>query len=256
MLDRLNRHDLSDEEWERLRGFLQADPPRGGRWADHRTVINGVFFRARAGCPWRDLPEGFGNWKTIYNRHRRWCPGAWQSDGPRADWTPPYYHRADALGVGFDRSTGGSNAVSQYAPPLAAMFDDPRRTPEKYLLWFHHLPWDYRMASGSTLWDELVTHYTRGWQTVKQMRAHWSQLGAFVDAERYEDVAEFLAIQEREARWWRDAMLAYFQSISRRPFPPGTPPPEHTLAQYEALSFPYAPGNPGWTAAPFADEPH
>ncbi len=79
MLDRLNRHDLTDEEWERLRVFLPADPLRGGRWADHRMVINGIFFRTRTGCPWRDLPEGFGNWKTVYNRHRRWSgDGTWQ----------------------------------------------------------------------------------------------------------------------------------------------------------------------------------
>ena len=89
-------------------------------------------------------------------------PGAWQDGGQRADWTPPYYHRADARGIGFDRSAGGSDAVSQYSPPLAAMFNDPQPTPEKFLLWFHHLPWDHRMASGATLWDELVMHYTRG----------------------------------------------------------------------------------------------
>ena len=78
--------------------FLPADPPRGGRWSDHRMVINGIFFRARAGCPWRDLAEGFGNWKTVYNRHRRWSlDGTWEKilDGLRAgcdeadgkDWT-------------------------------------------------------------------------------------------------------------------------------------------------------------------------
>ena len=80
MLDRLNRHDLSDEEWERLRAVPARGPAAaGGRWADHRTVINGIFFRARAGCPWRDLPEGFGNWKTVYNRHRRWSlDGTWE----------------------------------------------------------------------------------------------------------------------------------------------------------------------------------
>jgi transposase len=78
VLDQLNRHDLTDEEWERLRGFLPADPPRGGRWADHRKVIDGIFFRTRAGCCWRDLPEGFGHWKTVYNRHRRWSlDGTW-----------------------------------------------------------------------------------------------------------------------------------------------------------------------------------
>ena len=79
MLDRLKRHDLTDEEWERLRPFLPADPRQGGRWVDHRAVINGIFFRSRSGCPWRDLPEGFGNWKTVYNRHRRWSgDGTWE----------------------------------------------------------------------------------------------------------------------------------------------------------------------------------
>jgi alpha-glucuronidase len=189
-------------------------------------------------------------------RGHHYGPGAWQNGGSREDWTPPYYHRADATGIGFDRTTGGSDAVSQYAAPLAALYNDPRRTPEKFLLWFHHLPWDYRLASGSTLWDALVAHYTRGWQTVGRMRSAWAALRSYVDEERYTDVAAFLDIQEQEARWWRDAMLAYFQSISQRPLPPGTPPPEHSLAFYEALSFPYAPGNPGWTASPFADEPH
>jgi alpha-glucuronidase len=178
-------------------------------------------------------------------------PGAWQGGGARADWTPPYYHRADAQGIGFDRSTGGSNAVSQYAPPLAAIFNDPRRTPEKYLLWFHHLPWDHRMPSGSTLWDELVMHYTRGCEYVRQMRKTWAELRPFVDAERYAQVSAFLGLQDKEARWWRDATLAYFQSISKRPFASGIAPPERTLEEYQAMSFPYAPGNPGWTAAPF-----
>src|SRR6266480_6158045 len=87
VLAQLNRHDLTDEEWARLRVFLPADPPRGGRWADHRRVLDGIFFRTRAGCPWRDLPEGFGNWKTVYNRHRRWSgDGTWEKilDAPRA----------------------------------------------------------------------------------------------------------------------------------------------------------------------------
>jgi alpha-glucuronidase len=183
-------------------------------------------------------------------RGHHYGPGAWQSGGPRADWTPPYYHRADAQGIGFDRGAGGSNAVSQYAPPVAELFADPRLTPEKYLLWFHHLSWDFRMSSGRTLWDELVIHYTRGVDAVGRMRGTWSHLVPYVDAERYAQVSAFLAIQEQEAEWWRDATLAYFQSISQRPFPPGYAPPKHTLAEYEALSFPYAPGNPGWTAAP------
>ncbi|HEX3913314.1 MAG TPA: alpha-glucuronidase family glycosyl hydrolase [Steroidobacteraceae bacterium] len=177
-------------------------------------------------------------------------PAPWQGGGARADWTPPYYHRADAQGIGMDRSHIGSDAVAQYAAPLADEFDDVKRTPEKYLLWFHHVSWDYRLASGRTLWDELALHYTHGVEYVQGMRRTWATLGAYVDRERYAETAAFLAIQEAEARWWRDACLAYFQSISHRPLPPGVAPPAHTLAEYEAISTPYAPGNPGWTAAP------
>jgi alpha-glucuronidase len=184
-------------------------------------------------------------------RGHHYGPGAWQSGEPRADWTPPYYHRADAQGVDFDRSAGGSNAVAQYAPTLAAKFNDPQLTPEKYLLWFHHLPWNFRMTSGRTLWDELVIHYSRGVDYVHQMRITWAALAPYVDSERYAQVSAFLAVQEKEARWWRDATLAYFQSISNLPFPAGYARPELRLEDYEAMSFPYAPGNPGWTAAPF-----
>jgi transposase len=77
--DRLRRHDLTDEEWARLEPLLPANPRQGHRWHDHRLVINGIFFRNRTGCPWRDLPGHFGNWKTIYNRHRRWSgDGTWE----------------------------------------------------------------------------------------------------------------------------------------------------------------------------------
>jgi alpha-glucuronidase len=162
-------------------------------------------------------------------------PGPWQGGGARADWTPPYYHRADAEGIGADRGTGGSNAVSQYPQPLAAQFDNPGLTPEKYLLWFHHLSWDYPMRSGRTLWEELVMHYSHGVDYVREMRRTWATLAPYVDAERYAETSAFLAIQEKEARWWRDACIAYFQSLSKRPLPTGFAPPEHTLAEYEAM---------------------
>jgi alpha-glucuronidase len=171
----------------------------------------------------------------------------------RADWNPVYFHRADAQGVGFDRTASGSNAVSQYAPPLAKLFADRQRIPENLLLWFHHVPWDARMVSGRTLWDELVARYTRGVEGVSAMRKTWAGLETYVDAERFAQVSTFLAIQEKEARWWRDACIAYFQTFSKRPLPAGFAPPERTLAEYEAIEHPYAPGNPGHTSAPFRD---
>jgi alpha-glucuronidase len=178
-------------------------------------------------------------------RGSHYGPGPWVSGGPRADWTSVYYNQADSLGIGFDRTSRGSNAVAQYSAQVAANFEDAHRTPQNLLLWFHHLPWDYRLPSGSSLWDELVRRYSQGAATVTAMRTTWSGLADYVDAERYSQVAAFLIIQEKEAQWWRDASIAYFQSLSHRPIPQGYAPPREPLQYYESLCFPYAPGNPG-----------
>jgi len=173
-------------------------------------------------------------------------PAPWDASESRADWRPVYYHRADRHGIGFDRTRSGSDAVDQYAPPIASEFNDLRQTPETLLLWFHHVPWDYRMRSGQTLWYELVAHYTHGVDQVKRMQETWRRLDGHIDADRYRKTAVFLAIQEREAQWWRDACIAYFQSISGLPLPPGFAPPQHPLAYYESLSFQDVPGYSAW----------
>lgn len=170
-------------------------------------------------------------------------PGPWVQGGPRADWTSVYYHRADAHGIGFDRNRSGSNAVAQYAPAVARIYGDPRRVPEDLLLWFHHLPWDWRTASGRPLWSELVTRYDRGVARVAGMRATWARLEAQIDPERFAQVAAFLTIQHKEAQWWRDASIAYWQSLHGRPLPAGHAAPPHSLEHYKALRFPHAPGH-------------
>jgi alpha-glucuronidase len=174
-------------------------------------------------------------------------PAPWVDDLKRPEWNPAYYHRADANGIGFERGppvhgNGGSNAIAQYSPRVAAVFADPEKVPENLLLWFHHVPWDRRMSSGRILWDELVHRYDQGVEAVKQMRRTWDAQRERVDAARFAQVAAFLAIQEQEAQWWRDACVAYFQSISRRPLPAGSAPPGHPLEYYQSLKFPYAPG--------------
>jgi len=176
-------------------------------------------------------------------RGHHYGPGPWVDGGPRADWTSVYYHRADHDGIGFDRTAHGSNAVAQYAPPLAAQYGDLERVPEPLLLWFHHVPWDHRMASGHTLWDELVARYTLGVRQVNQMQATWATLRQPIDPQRYDQIDAFLRIQAREAQWWRDASVAYFQSISGRPLPAGEAAPPHPLSYYQALQFPSAPGD-------------
>ncbi|GAB3344080.1 alpha-glucuronidase family glycosyl hydrolase [Marilutibacter aestuarii] len=176
-------------------------------------------------------------------RGHHYGPGPWVDGGPRADWTSVYYHRADARGIGFDRSTRGSDAVSQYAPEVARTFDDIEQVPEALLLWFHHVPWDHPMRSGRPLWDEMVHRYTRGVRYVDAMQATWETLRGRIDGPRHAHVAAFLAIQRAEAQWWRDASVAYFQSINGLPLPAGELPPPHPLAYYEALQFPHAPGD-------------
>jgi len=170
-------------------------------------------------------------------------PGPWVTNIERADWSPTYYHRADATGIGFDRTASGSNAVAQYAPEVSRRFGSLRSVRDDHLLWFHRLRWDHRMLSGRTLWHELVHRYSRGVAMVAAMQRTWSGLAPYVDAERHREVAAFLRIQQREAQWWRDASIAYFQSISRRAVPAGYAPPEHVLDHYKQLSFPYAPGH-------------
>jgi transposase len=117
---RLNRHDLTGGEWARLEPLLPRHPRQGHRWNDHRTVINGVFYRTRTGCPWRDLPERFGNWKTVYNRHRRWSgDGTWEliAGGLRAGCDE---EEAEAWTVAADATVVRAHqhaAGARHAPP-------------------------------------------------------------------------------------------------------------------------------------------
>lgn len=176
-------------------------------------------------------------------RGHHYGPGPWVDGGPRADWTSVYYHRSDSQGIGFDRSASGSNAVGQYAPQVAEIYGDSTRVPESLLLWFHHVPWDRRMRSGRTLWDELVGRYSRGVRQVRSMQDTWAALRDRIDPQRHRHVAAFLQIQHDEAQWWRDASVAYFQSLSGRPLPAGERPPPQPLSYYQALQFPFAPGD-------------
>jgi len=163
-------------------------------------------------------------------------PEPWGDSAPRADWRPVAYNGADKGGIGVNRTVTGTNYVSQYAPPVAARFSDLKRIDDKYLLWFHHLPWDYRMKSGLTLWDELMCHFDRGVTEVRKMQKTWAALKPYVDEQRFAKTTVFLAMQESEAVWWRDANIAYFQSVSGLPLPEGVAPPAHPLSWYKALN--------------------
>jgi alpha-glucuronidase len=169
-------------------------------------------------------------------------PAPWVCDLAQPSWNPCYYSRADARGIGFDRSRAGSNAVAQYAPEVAGQFVNPKTTPDEYLLWFHHVPWTYRTRSGRTLWDELVIRYDNGVTAVEQMNHIWASLRSNVDAQRHAETAAKLRRQLAEAQWWRDASIAYWQSLSKLPLPQGHSPPAHPLSWYQAIHFDTVPG--------------
>ena len=219
------------EEWARMTWTNEAEPVKrivDMMMGSRETVVNYM------------TPLGLHH---LMATGHHYGPGPWVDDLERADWNPTYFHRADGTGIGFDRTASGSNAVAQYALPVARRFADLERVPEEYLLWFHRLPWDHRLRSGRTLWDELVTRYSKAADQVGGMRHNWAAMADEIDSERHDQVAAFLRIQDQEARWWRDASIAYFQSVSKRPLPRGITPPEHSLEYYKALRFPHAPGH-------------
>jgi alpha-glucuronidase len=138
-------------------------------------------------------------------------------DPRRADWSAIYYHRADRTGIGVDRTRRGNGYVDQYRAPMRDQWNDPATTPDEYLLWFHRLPWDFRLRSGATLWDELVRRYQRGATQAAAMVTRWEALRGKVDDDRHQAVLSKLRRQAADAAAWRDKCLTYFQGFSQRP---------------------------------------
>ena len=162
-----------------------------------------------------------------------WC----EVPGARPDWLPKYYHNADTSGIGFDRTTTGSNAVSQYYSPLKEQFNDPRQCSDKYLLWFHHLPWNYKMKCGQSLWDELCYTYDKGVNQVREYQKIWDRSEKLIDGQRFSEVQSKLRIQAQDAVWWKDACLLYFQTFSKKPIPYDIERPVHDLDSLKKIKL-------------------
>jgi alpha-glucuronidase len=177
-------------------------------------------------------------------------PGAWMNNAGRADWTPAYYHRADTTGIGFDRTATGSNAVQQYFEPVRRRFANRDSVPQDLLLWFHRVRWTDRVRSGRTVWEEIVHRYQTGVDSVRAMQRGWESVRGQVDDTRFRDVQTFLAIQEKEARWWRDATLGYFQTFSRMPIPARYEQPARPFEFYRRLRCPPNRNKPRCDALP------
>ena len=242
-------YDLKAEdiavEWAMMT-FSKSVPPSGIDFLDHvtPTVVSQDLMRTMMSSR-----ENLVNYMTPLGLHHimsyghHYGPAPWVDFASRPDWNCIYYHRADSLGLGFDRTATGSNAVSQYAPSVSAMFSDLKTCPDEYLLWFHHVAWDYKMKSGKTLWEELCHRYYSGVESVRKTREQWDNLRQDIDSERFEQVQMLLKVQEHEAIWWRNSCVLYFQTFSKMPIPAGLEQPDKTLEYYKNLKFPYAPGN-------------
>ncbi len=179
--------------------------------------IKWMMMSSREACVDYMMPLGLHH---IFAFDHHYGPEPWGDvPGGRPDWMPWYYHNADEVGVGFDRTTTGSNAVSQYFPPLNTIFNDIDRCPENLLLWFHHVPWSHKMTSGHTLWEELCYRYDRGVHQVREYQKVWDKLESYIDPQRFKEVQSKLKIQTRDAVWWKDACLLYFQTFSKMPIP-------------------------------------
>jgi len=182
----------------------------------------------------------------IMGANHHYGPGPWVSKMSRADWTSTYYHKADSLGIGFNRTSTGSNALSQYPGEFREMMSDPKTCPEKYLLWFHHLSWDHPV-NGSTLWDQICKHYQHGLTELNTLRSTWQSLKPEIDPERFKHVSMLLDRQVHEAELWHHSCILYFQSFSKRPVPEGVDVGTKPLEYYMKLEYPYAPGiRPRW----------
>ena len=195
-----------------------------------------VMLDSREACVNYMMPLGIHH---IFAGTHHYGPEPWYSPkGLRADWTPPYYHKADSIGMGFDRTLKGSANVKQYPDELCRLYNDINTCPENLLAWFHHVPWDFRMKSGRTFWDELCHKYDEGVHQARHFLAVWDAMQPYVDSQRFNEVQRKLRIQARDSEWWRDACLLYFQTFSHRPIPQDMEHPVHNLDEMMKFRIP------------------
>lgn len=197
--------------------------------------VKEIMLTSRETCVDYMMPLGLHH---IFAFTHHYGPEPWgDMPGGRPDWMPWYYHNADSAGLGFDRTIRGSNAVSQYFSPLNEIYNDISRCPENLLLWFHHAGWDYRMKNGNIMWNELCYKYDSGVKQVREYQKIWDRMEPYVDVQRFKEVQSKLRIQSRDAVWWKDACLLYFQTFSKYPIPYDIERPVHELEELKKIKL-------------------
>ena len=222
------------EEW--LAQTFSTQSNHNSKFSILNSQLLQLMLDSREACVNYMMPLGIHH---IFAGTHHYGPEPWYSPkGIRADWTPPYYHKADSIGMGFDRTLNGSANVKQYPDSLCRLYNDINTCPENLLTWFHHVPWDFRMKSGRTFWDELCHKYDEGVHQARHFLAVWDAVQPYVDSQRFNEIQRKLRIQARDAEWWRDACLLYFQTFSHRPIPQDVEHPVHNLDEMMKFRIP------------------
>ena len=198
-------------EWLSATFDFTPNCPRKEREAAGEALLS-VMLRSREACVDYMMPLGLHH-IFKFDHHYGPEPDGFINSYP-LEWCPVYYHQADSAGVGFDRTHTGSDATSQYREPYCSLYDDPSTCPENLLLWFHHLPWAYRMNSGRTLWEELQYCYDRGVGEVEDFCRTWQVCKPYVDEQRWREVDERMQHQLENAHEWRDVCIKYFKTFA------------------------------------------
>ncbi len=175
------------------------------------TPLLSMMLRSREACVDYMMPLGLHH-IFAFDQHYGPEPNGYIAHYP-IEWCPVYYHRADSIGIGFDRTHTGSDATSQYREPFCSLYDDINTCPERYLLWFHHVPWTYRLKSGNTLWEALQLHYARGVKEVEDFIDIWHQAKPAIDEQRWKEVDDRMQHQLENAKEWKKVCLDYFSTF-------------------------------------------
>ena len=181
---------------------------------DNLTPLLSMMLRSREACVDYMMPLGLHH-IFRFDHHYGPEPGGFIASYP-IEWCPVYYHQADSLGIGFDRTHAGSDATSQYREPFCSLYDDVNTCPERYLLWFHHVPWDFRLKSGNTLWEELQVRYARGVKEVEDFCRIWQEAKPAIDEQRWKEVDQRMQHQLENAREWQKTCLEYFGNFVKK----------------------------------------
>ena len=180
----------------------------------HLSSLLSVMLRSREACVDYMMPIGLHH-IFKFDHHYGPEPQGFIASYP-IEWCPVYYHKASNDSIGFDRTHTGSNATAQYREPYCALYDDINTCPERYLLWFHRVPWTYRMKSGRTVYEEMQYRYTRGVQEVEDFIRVWNEAKPYIDEQRWQEVDARLQHQLKNAKEWRKVCLDYFGSFTKQ----------------------------------------